>query len=77
MIKMTNNPPIYKINGKFRRELKKTISKLKYHKRMFPYYQDLNEVCGGNVLTEEECENHLKAIDFEINNIEEKLSEKL
>ena len=68
--------PIYKINGKERRELKKKLSLMKYSHKMFWFFEDVDRVYGGGV--DDNCANqYLKKLKEDIDEIELKLSVKI
>lgn len=68
--------PIYKINGKERRELKKKLSEMKYSHKMFWFFEDCDRVYGGG-MSDEDCEKYLLNKQKEINKLETLLAEKL
>jgi hypothetical protein len=74
---MKNNISPYRISGKERRILKRRLSKLKHHSKMFRYYEDINEVYGCSEMIEQEQERHLKEMQGEIDELEEKLREEV
>lgn len=63
----------FEISGKQRRALKKELRLLKYSKRMFWFYEDINRVygCGHD---DQSCNDNLKRIDREILDLENKLN---
>lgn len=65
---------VYKISGKTRRELKKKLSLLKYHVRMFWFYEDIDRVYGGGH-EDTWCEKHLKEMEIEIEKMDSLLKQ--
>ena len=70
------NQPIYKINGKERRVLKKELSLMKHSYRMFWYYEDINDVYGCS-LDKTIVNNQYNELKEKIDKLEYKLSRKL
>lgn len=64
----------YKVSGKERRELKKELSLLKYHVRMFWFYEDIDRVygCGRD---DEWCLDHLNKTNGKIISMQNALNE--
>ena len=74
---MKNNISLYKISGTERRQLKRRVARLKHHKKMFWFYEDINEVYGCSEMTKQEQERHLKEVQGEIDELEERLREEI
>lgn len=69
--------PIFFISGKERRQVKKRLAELKRFIKMYWYYQDLEEVYGGHVLSKKESLILLAEKQTEVNELEAKLSKRL
>jgi len=71
-----NNEPIYIINGKERRQVKKRLGELKRYIKMYWFYNDIEQVYGGG-LSEKESLFILAEKQTEINELEGNLSKTL
>lgn len=70
------NESPYVISGFERKALKKQLAHLKHLKKYNTYYNDVNEVMGGPILSPEAKQEYVKRINTQIQTIETKLKEK-
>ena len=64
----------YKVSGLERKWLKKDLAKLKYRDKMFWFYEDINDVYGCGLSTEE-AQKRKKELETEITNIQQQLNQ--
>ena len=70
------NQPIYKINGKERRVLKKELSSMKSLHKNFWFCEDVDRVMGGG-MSDNQANQYLTVLKEKIDKLEYKLSQKL
>ncbi len=71
-----NSEPIYVINGKERRQVKKELGELKRFIKMYWFYDDIEVMYGGG-LSKKDSLILLAEKQTQVNELERKLSERL